>query len=171
MNRENFLKKWALQIKFDPTLKDFPESLYNSFLVIKKNNQEVLTLKINQGLTLVSIDEYFGIKIDLDINDFEEGEYDWQIKIIMNDNVILEDSGIINAIGKPTKTKVARPWDLLNPNTEYVDGKISDERMSICNSCEMFTKGLCRNCGCFMPIKTKMAHASCPLGKWSEYNG
>lgn len=171
MDRENFFKKWSLEIKFDPTLEDFPESLSDSFLSIKKNDQDILTLKINQGLTLVSIDEYFGIKVDLDINDFEEGQYEWYIKIVSNEKVLLEDSGIINAIGKPTKTKIARPWDIFNPNTEYVDNKVSDERMSICNSCEMFMKGICKSCGCFMPIKTKMAHASCPLGKWGEHFG
>jgi hypothetical protein len=40
--------------------------------------------------------------------------------------------------------------------------------MSICNSCEhliKFTKQ-CKKCGCLMHLKTKLAKASCPVGKW-----
>jgi hypothetical protein len=65
-------------------------------------------------------------------------------------------------------SKQARPWDILNPNTEYVDSKISDERYNICLSCPELidlTKQ-CKKCGCFMALKTKMEKASCPLGKW-----
>lgn len=171
MNRENFLKKWPLDIKFNSDLSNIPESLSESFLLISKNNEDILKLKINQGITLVSIDDYLGVKVDLDINDFEEGQYHWQIKIIKDNVIILKDNGTIEAVGKPTKTKIARPWDFLNPNTEYVDSKVSEERMKICNSCDMLVKGLCKSCGCFMPLKTKISHASCPLGKWGQHNG
>jgi hypothetical protein len=61
-----------------------------------------------------------------------------------------------------------RPWDILNPSTEYVDSKISDERYSICLSCPELinlTKQ-CKKCGCFMALKTKIEKASCPIGKW-----
>jgi hypothetical protein len=61
-----------------------------------------------------------------------------------------------------------KPWDLLNPNTEYVDREISDARFNLCNSCPeliSLTKQ-CKKCGCFMALKTKMKEASCPLGKW-----
>jgi len=64
--------------------------------------------------------------------------------------------------------KDVKPWDLLNPNTEYIDREVSEQRFEICKACpELFelTKQ-CKKCGCFMALKTKMKEASCPIGKW-----
>ena len=61
-----------------------------------------------------------------------------------------------------------RPWDLVNPQTKYVDESTASSRFDICNSCEFLipvTKQ-CKKCGCFMAAKTKIENASCPLGKW-----
>lgn len=61
-----------------------------------------------------------------------------------------------------------RPWDLVNPKTNYANESISSSRLEICNSCEFLipvTKQ-CKKCGCFMAAKTKLAAAACPLGKW-----
>lgn len=166
MSREIFSKTWSLGIEFDPTQKDFPDSIDESFFIIKNNNEEIIYLSINQGIYLVSVDSSFGVKIELDINDLDEGTYEWEINIIRNKKIILSDSGKIIAEGTPTKQKIARPWDLLNPNTEYVGKEISNKRLSICKSCDMFLKGICKECGCYMPIKTKISHAFCPIGKW-----
>jgi hypothetical protein len=61
-----------------------------------------------------------------------------------------------------------RPWDLLNPKTEYVDEAKAVERFDICKTCPFLIKSTnqCRKCGCFMHLKTKLAHAECPVGKW-----
>lgn len=42
------------------------------------------------------------------------------------------------------------------------------ERMQICMDCEHLFKKTrqCKQCGCFMKIKTRMKNASCPIGKW-----
>jgi hypothetical protein len=168
MNRENFLQKWSTGIKFDPNLKTIVQSLEKTYFLIKKDKKEIINLKINNGIYLVSIDNFFGVKVDLDINDLDEGEYQWEINIFHNEKTVLKDSGIINAIGKPTKEKIARPWDLINPNTKYVDSEISEMRLKICKSCDMFMKGICKSCGCYMPIKTKISHASCPINKWGK---
>lgn len=42
------------------------------------------------------------------------------------------------------------------------------ERYEICKSCDEFTYALrvCSKCNCFMPVKTKMPWAKCPIGKW-----
>lgn len=61
-----------------------------------------------------------------------------------------------------------RPWDLLNPNTEYADESESERRYDICKSCPELidlTKQ-CKQCGCLMPLKTKLLRAECPLKKW-----
>jgi hypothetical protein len=61
-----------------------------------------------------------------------------------------------------------RPWDLINPKTEWALPIVAENRMKICNSCpELISLSKqCKKCGCFMPSKTKLAEASCPLGKW-----
>ena len=59
------------------------------------------------------------------------------------------------------------PLDLLNKEN-YIDEQTSKDRFNICNSCEKFIKltHQCKECGCFMQLKTKLIKASCPLGKW-----
>ena len=61
-----------------------------------------------------------------------------------------------------------RPWDLVNPNTEWADKEVSDQRFSICKECPMFIKltGQCKECGCIMNAKTKLLKAECPQHKW-----
>ena len=61
-----------------------------------------------------------------------------------------------------------RPWDILNPNTEYAEEAEATRRYDICKSCPEFidlTKQ-CKQCRCVMPLKTKLAKAECPLKKW-----
>lgn len=64
--------------------------------------------------------------------------------------------------------KESKPWDLLNPNTVYLSDEESSNRFNICKSCPELIKftSQCKKCGCFMKLKTKMEHASCPIGKW-----
>jgi hypothetical protein len=66
--------------------------------------------------------------------------------------------------------KKARPWDLFNKNIEKVNDSISSARMELCLSCEHLIKGInqCKKCGCLMNAKTKLPHAECPVGKWSQ---
>lgn len=40
------------------------------------------------------------------------------------------------------------------------------ERMEICKACPNLKLNFCKECGCFMPAKTKLKWASCPIGKW-----
>lgn len=60
------------------------------------------------------------------------------------------------------------PLDMLNPMTRHIDLEIADKRMSICGSCPEIIKltSQCKKCGCFMPAKTKLEAAKCPIGKW-----
>jgi hypothetical protein len=61
-----------------------------------------------------------------------------------------------------------RPWDMLNPNTEYVAEEVATERLSICKACPELIRAThqCKKCGCLMHLKTKLEKATCPLGKW-----
>jgi hypothetical protein len=41
-------------------------------------------------------------------------------------------------------------------------------RLNICNGCDRLHARICGECKCFMPMKVKLAHAECPIGKWGE---
>jgi predicted Zn-ribbon and HTH transcriptional regulator len=62
----------------------------------------------------------------------------------------------------------ATPLDLLNPMTKYANQDLSTVRLSICQECPELIKltTQCKQCGCFMTLKTKIEAAKCPIGKW-----
>jgi hypothetical protein len=63
-----------------------------------------------------------------------------------------------------------RPWDMVNPNVEHVSEDTQQARYSMCLECPELinlTKQ-CKKCGCLMPMKTKLKHAECPVGKWGK---
>jgi hypothetical protein len=69
--------------------------------------------------------------------------------------------------GKNSERK-ASPLDFFRKSTEYSSEEETTRRYSICTECPHFlaiTKQ-CVKCGCFMQIKTKLAHAECPVNKW-----
>jgi hypothetical protein len=63
-----------------------------------------------------------------------------------------------------------RPWDLVNPKTEYVDEDVARQRLSVCEECPLFIKatGQCSECLCFMKFKTKLSAAECPQHLWGQ---
>lgn len=60
-----------------------------------------------------------------------------------------------------------RPWDMLKADGKTTDA-IAQERYDMCLGCEHLIKltKQCKKCGCFMNLKTKLAGAECPIGKW-----
>ena len=62
----------------------------------------------------------------------------------------------------------AKPWDLLNPSIPQVSEELRELRLSVCRSCDKFTKitQQCNVCHCIMPLKTRLPHAWCPEQKW-----
>jgi hypothetical protein len=56
---------------------------------------------------------------------------------------------------------------LLNPR-KYVTDAQRAARLDICNTCPQLTKHSkqCKECGCFVFLKTKLSSEKCPLGKW-----
>jgi hypothetical protein len=61
-----------------------------------------------------------------------------------------------------------RPWDIVNPKTEWASEEKRKTRLDICKDCpELITlTKTCKKCGCFMTAKTQLETAICPLGKW-----
>jgi len=66
------------------------------------------------------------------------------------------------------KLGTTRPWDILNPNIEWSEESIAKQRLDICFDCDRLIKvtSQCKECGCFMKLKTKLQEARCPLSKW-----
>ena len=58
--------------------------------------------------------------------------------------------------------------DLFNPSQPRADQDLIQSRLEICNQCEWLHKRLqkCRQCGCFMHLKSTLKQAKCPLEKW-----
>lgn len=56
----------------------------------------------------------------------------------------------------------------LIPESRKAPTHVSDARWAECSNCELLYKPThtCKACGCFMLVKTKMAYAKCPKGKW-----
>ena len=50
------------------------------------------------------------------------------------------------------------------------DSAIIEARLAECYDCEHFIKATsqCKKCGCFMKVKTRIATARCPIGKWEK---
>ncbi len=62
-----------------------------------------------------------------------------------------------------------RPWDLfINP--DFTSQEKRDRRLDICKGCERLFKPTrtCKECGCFMTMKTWLRLAECPLEKWGQ---
>ena len=58
------------------------------------------------------------------------------------------------------------PLDFFKKSTKYSSEQLRIKRLSICNSCEFYKMKTCEKCGCFMPLKTRLEHAECPIHKW-----
>ena len=55
-------------------------------------------------------------------------------------------------------------------NVMLHDQEIIDKRWAECEKCEFLTPKTkqCQKCNCFMKMKTRVATASCPIGKWEK---
>ena len=58
--------------------------------------------------------------------------------------------------------------DLFDPSQPRSNKDLIESRLEVCNGCEFLNKRLmkCKQCGCFMKLKTTLHEAKCPLDKW-----
>lgn len=62
---------------------------------------------------------------------------------------------------------IVTPTALFNPDTPKVSDTVKAERLAICESCPHYLiTHQCSKCGCHMPTKTELLHASCPVNNW-----
>jgi len=54
-------------------------------------------------------------------------------------------------------------------NILIYDDSIISKRWDICKGCpELTDLNRCKQCGCFMKVKTRIATSKCPIGKWDK---
>jgi hypothetical protein len=52
-------------------------------------------------------------------------------------------------------------------NKVVVNDDEHQKRLDICRSCENYTTlHMCKECHCYMPLKTKFSVFECPIKKW-----
>lgn len=75
-----------------------------------------------------------------------------------------------NGAPKPKTYEDVSPIDFIKPGTEYASKELAEQRYSECLKCDRLihlTKQ-CKECGCFMALKTKLLRAQCPLERWTN---
>lgn len=83
-----------------------------------------------------------------------------KVKARLETDVFIEDKEDLDLRKVPPSVK---------SNIIY-DEKVLKARWDACLSCEFLTdSNRCTKCGCFMKVKHKIAHASCPIKKWDKY--
>jgi hypothetical protein len=62
-----------------------------------------------------------------------------------------------------------KPWDLLSSDN-YTTEEIRGDRYNTCLGCESLIRltRTCKECGCFMSLKTWLKYAECPKEKWGQ---
>jgi hypothetical protein len=94
----------------------------------------------------------------------------WE-EYVEKNNIIIPDATInpgVEQVIEEEKKRDVKPWDFFKPGTPMADDDLRNKRYSICLQCPeliSLTKQ-CKQCGCFMAAKTKLAQATCPIGKW-----
>lgn len=152
------------------------------FLIKDKSGNILHELTFNYGLAIISFEGDSSAKIVVSIYEtdiLEDGEYLYSYTPeTFNGNSLGTISGEITVSSSKSDTspriqRQVRPWDLLRSKApgspgERATEKQRQERLSICHECPRFVKttSQCLECGCIMPLKTKLASATCPLGKW-----
>lgn len=71
----------------------------------------------------------------------------------------------------PEQMDEAKPSDLLFSDN-YTDKDTRNRRYEICLGCDKLFKPTrtCKECGCFMSLKTWLKGAACPINKWTTSN-
>ena len=60
-------------------------------------------------------------------------------------------------------------WEYQHPYLSHFTTEPNErqKRINICKSCERLTElNFCRECNCFMPLKTWLKTKKCKIGKW-----
>ena len=61
---------------------------------------------------------------------------------------------------------MTQPWHFITH--EHASPEAYESRIEVCRGCPHFggVSQRCWVCGCFMPVKARIADAVCPVGRW-----
>ncbi len=49
----------------------------------------------------------------------------------------------------------------------FLKAEAAEQRYKICQSCDQLNSlNVCKQCGCYMPLKTRLPWTHCPVNKW-----
>jgi hypothetical protein len=96
--------------------------------------------------------------------EFKDGEWyqTWVVRQLTAEEIqqIIDDRTAVDE--STAKNSAEAEASLFLANNE-----VQISRYDICKACPSFTVlKTCKECGCIMPLKVKIANANCPLGKW-----
>lgn len=79
---------------------------------------------------------------------------------------------LVQRIGNATKAIGRVIAQTAHGGEVYVSAEESSRRLAICKACSLFYRPLTQTCehpqcGCALPVKTKLATEKCPVGKWA----
>lgn len=104
------------------------------------------------------------------IPEFIQGE--WHQTWIVRKLLEAEIQEIIDSDTAESMGSTRSPDAVVSPTIEksmgiFANTELQEQRYSTCQTCSSFTfLKTCKECGCIMPLKVRLATASCPLAKW-----
>jgi len=107
---------------------------------------------------------------------YEEAKFseDMQTKIKKTEEYIKEDLSEYPSLFQQARNLAKDVWKTGKNAAKGLPILVSAEdgfrRLELCRFCDKFDSKTerCSECGCFMKVKTQLASASCPLGKWNS---
>lgn len=153
--------------------------------------EETLTFTHGQGIAegYGRARNFFVVFALHDPDEIGVGEYPYRVFAKLADGtMILDEEGVLEIIESPTgetKSPGGPLWfDALHPSSPpkpeegivlpdpEVPASVQSERLRICQECPFFSSvdAQCSECGCFMPFKTGLKAAECPVGKWKSWS-
>jgi hypothetical protein len=91
-----------------------------------------------------------------------------EVVVVSNFEEFLEKGQPVEEALTDEQVDSVTPLDLLSSDN-YTTKEIRNERFDVCKGCDRLFKPTrtCRECGCFMALKTWLKDAACPKDKWS----
>ena len=91
-----------------------------------------------------------------------------EVVVVSNFQEFLEKGQPVEEALTDEQADSVSPLDLLSSDN-YTTKEIRNERFDVCKVCDRLFKPTrtCRECGCFMALKTWLKDAACPKDKWS----
>lgn len=149
-----------------------PANVHESFALLELPDDTSIRVTGLTGFIFTRDMEAKKIMVNLnwsDTSSFPVGIASYRVFVLsVEGNVLLDESGTIEVTPKVSepKERTVRPWDLLNPWESRATEEVRELRLAICGDCDHLKMGVCDICHCVMKMKTTLARASCPLGKW-----